>query len=74
MDQKREVPGLDDEHLARAADACDLSARERIDGGSKVFIVTMPGASADSISIPSSAALRRRAVISTSGSSGTRSG
>jgi hypothetical protein len=40
-------------------------------GGSKVFIVTIPGASADSISVPRSAVSRRRAVISTSGSSGT---
>ena len=34
------------------------------------FSATMPGASADSTSAPSSAALKRRAVISTSGSSG----
>src|SRR4051794_21695052 len=39
-------------------------------GGSKLFIVTMPGASADSTSAPASARVRRRAVISTSGSSG----
>ena len=40
-------------------------------GGSKVFIVTMPGASADSTTAPATPADRRRAVISTSGSSGT---
>ena len=39
-------------------------------GGSKVFIVTMPGASADSTRAPATAAFRRRALISTSGSSG----
>ena len=36
-----------------------------------LFMATIPGASADSTSIPASAASRRRAVISTSGSSGT---
>jgi hypothetical protein len=40
-------------------------------GGSKVFSALMPGASADSITAPRSAASSRRAVISTSGSSGT---
>ena len=39
-------------------------------GGSNVFIVTIPGASADSTSAPFSARSSRRAVISTSGSSG----
>ena len=39
-------------------------------GGSKVFSALIPGASADSIVAPRSAASRRRAVISTSGSSG----
>lgn len=39
-------------------------------GGSKVFITFIPGASADSTSAPASAASRRRATISTSGSSG----
>ena len=39
-------------------------------GGSNVFIVTMPGASADSICAPAAARDRRRAVISTSGNSG----
>jgi len=38
-------------------------------GGLTVLSATMPGASADSISAPASAALRRHAVISTSGSS-----
>ena len=42
-------------------------------GGSNVFIVTMPGASADSIWAPALARDRRRAVISTSGSSGMES-
>ena len=41
-------------------------------GGSNVFIVTMPGASADSIVAPASALFRRRAVISTSGNSGMK--
>src|SRR3954452_1461258 len=39
-------------------------------GGSKLFIVTMPGARADSTRAPASARSSRRAVISTSGSSG----
>ena len=39
-------------------------------GGSSVFTATIPGASVDSTSAPASAAPRRRAVISTSGSSG----
>ena len=39
-------------------------------GGSNVFIVTMPGASADSTRAPAAAAVSRRAAISTSGSSG----
>jgi len=39
-------------------------------GGSKVFSALMPGASADSIRAPRSASSSRRAVISTSGSSG----
>ena len=39
-------------------------------GGSKVLSALMPGASVDSIVAPASASLRRRAVISTSGSSG----
>ena len=41
-------------------------------GGSYVFIVTTPGASADSTFAPSSVAPSRRTQISTSGSSGTR--
>ena len=41
-----------------------------LSGGSKVLSATMPGASADSTSVPSSAEPIRRAVISTSGSSG----
>ena len=40
-------------------------------GGSNVFSALMPGASVDSIVAPRSAASRRRAVISTSGNSGT---
>src|SRR3954471_21463691 len=40
-------------------------------GGSNVFSALMPGASDDSIVAPRSAASNRRAVISTSGSSGT---
>jgi hypothetical protein len=40
-------------------------------GGSKVFSALIPGASADSTSAPASARASRRAVISTSGSSGT---
>src|SRR3954471_395790 len=40
-------------------------------GGSNVFSALMPGASVDSIVAPRSAASNRRAVISTSGSSGT---
>src|SRR4051812_26971948 len=39
-------------------------------GGSNVLSALIPGASVDSISAPRSAASRRRAVISTSGSSG----
>ena len=39
-------------------------------GGSYVFIVTIPGASADSTCAPASERSKRRAVISTSGSSG----
>ena len=39
-------------------------------GGSNVFSALIPGASADSISAPATAAPMRRAVISTSGSSG----
>ena len=39
-------------------------------GGSKVFSALMPGASADSIAAPCRAPSSRRAVISTSGSSG----
>ena len=45
--------------LSRQAAATDFSA-------------TIPGASADSTSAPRNAASRRRAVISTSGNSGTR--
>ena len=41
-----------------------------LSGGSTVFIVTMPGASADSISMPESDWSSRRAVSSTSGISG----
>jgi len=41
-------------------------------GGSYVFIVTIPGESADSTLEPVRAVFRRRAVISTSGNSGTR--
>src|SRR3954447_17138281 len=41
-------------------------------GGSKVFSALMPGASEDSIAAPASASSSRRAVISTSGSSGTQ--
>jgi ribose 5-phosphate isomerase B len=48
---------------------CPASASS---GGANVFIVTMPGASADSTIVPASAASRRRVAISTSGSSGTR--
>ena len=40
-------------------------------GGSKVFSALMPGARADSTPAPATAAPIRRAVISTSGSSGT---
>ena len=40
-------------------------------GGSNVFSALTPGASVDSIAAPRSASSRRRAVISTSGSSGT---
>ena len=43
-------------------------------GGLTLFSATIPGASADSTVAPRSAASRRRAVISTSGSSGTGSG
>ncbi len=43
-------------------------------GGSKVFITFIPGASADSTTAPASAASRRRATISTSGSSGILTG
>src|SRR3954468_23363183 len=48
--------------IARPSSACR--------GGSNVLSALMPGASVDSISAPRSAASRRRAVISTSGSSG----
>src|SRR5690606_12388065 len=52
--------------MARPSSACS--------GGSNVFSALMPGASVDSISAPRSAASSRRAVISTSGSSGTSPG
>src|SRR5881392_529123 len=48
--------------IARPSSACS--------GGSNVLSALMPGASVDSISAPRRAASRRRAVISTSGSSG----
>ena len=77
MDQHRERSGavaggreLDDGHLGDAANAGDGAAAIASSGGSTDFSATMPGASADSTSAPSSAALKRRAVISTSGSSG----
>src|SRR3954451_7086446 len=47
-----------------------VSSARASSGGSNVFMVTIPGASADSTSAPASARLSRRAVISTSGSSG----
>src|SRR3712207_9575920 len=48
--------------IARPSSACN--------GGSNVLSALIPGAIADSISAPRTAAPRRRAVISTSGSSG----
>ena len=57
--------------------SCRSAARRRSRGprarraaGRRVFSATIPGASADSTSAPASAAPSRRAVISTSGSSG----
>src|SRR4051794_5729585 len=50
--------------MARPSSSCS--------GGSNVLSALMPGASVDSISAPRRAASRRRAVISTSGSSGTK--
>src|SRR5690349_13598216 len=49
--------------IVRPSSACS--------GGSNVLSALMPGAIVDSISAPASASSRRRAVISTSGSSGT---
>src|SRR5262245_45448353 len=51
--------------IVRPSSACS--------GGSNVLSALMPGASVDSISAPASASSKRRAVISTSGSSGTPS-
>src|SRR3954447_12404039 len=51
--------------IVRPSSACS--------GGSNVFSALIPGAIVDSISAPASASSSRRAVISTSGSSGTRS-
>ena len=53
-------------------EACEAALQGRESGGLMLFIATMPGASADSTWTPASEALRRRAVISTSGSSGTQ--
>src|SRR6476620_5244629 len=49
--------------IVRPSSACS--------GGSNVLSALMPGAIVDSISAPASASSSRRAVISTSGSSGT---
>ena len=67
------APGRRTRPPASSRPAAPRSARRPTSassGGSKVFITFIPGASADSTTAPDRAASRRRATISTSGSSG----
>ena len=72
--EQGEVAGeVDDEVLAPRRTPVTTAPSSACSGGSNVFSALMPGASADSTTTPRSAPSSRRAVISTSGNSGTHS-